>query len=167
MKKRIGVWLFLAVLVGISSMLPFQRNDVAKLVPVEALVVSMERGTVVLNGGDCQGRGKTWQEAWLDLQNSADGAVFLGTAEQVILVGAAANLLPQVAWNEQLRPAAVVCVSPGAAPDPKEAAAYLGAHNGGVTLQQVRTALLQEKTIELPVLVQTEGGMRLYGTENR
>ena len=167
MKEKFGIALGLAAVLGLLALLPFRRTDVAELVPIEALVVAMEHDSVVVDGGECRGCGETWQTAWQDLLNSGNGTVFLGTAEQIVLVGAAVELLPEVAWNEQLRPAAVVCVSPGPAPDVKEAAAYLGSHNGGVTLQQVRMALLQERAIDLPVLVETEGGMRLYGTKNR
>lgn len=167
MKKRIGILAFLAAVAGMTALLPFESSDVAQLVPVEALVVSMDQGEVVLDGGACQGRGETWDAAWQDLKRGAEGNVFLGTAEQVILTGAAVDLLPQAAWCEELRPAAVICVSPGPAPEPEEAAAYLSAHNGGVTLQQVRAALLQEQPVELPVLVETEGGLRLYGTKHR
>lgn len=167
MKKWLGTGILCAALLGMSALFPFERNDVAKLVPVETLVVSVNGEMVMLNGGACLGCGETWQKAWQDLLQSAGGTVFLGTAEQVILVGAAVNLLPQVVWNEQLRPAAVLCVSPGPEPDLKEAAAYLSAHDAGVTLQHVRMALLQNETIDLPVLVETEGGLRLYGTKGR
>lgn len=167
MKKKWSVILFLGVLAGFASVLPFQSSDVAQLVPVETLVVSMDQGEVVLNGGACQGRGATWQEAWSDLQKGAAGTVFLGTAEQVVLTGGAAELLPDAAWCEGLRPAATVCVCPGPAPEPEEAAAYLGAHNGGVTLQSVQAALLAGEAIELPVLINGEGGLRLHGTRNR
>jgi len=167
MKKWFGIGILCVALLGLSALLPFERNDVAKLVPVETLVVSVERETIVLDGGECMGRGETWQKAWQDLLQSANGTVFLGTAEQIVLVGTAVNLLPQVVWNEQLRPAAVICVSPGPVPDLKKMTAYLGTHNAGVTLQQVRMALLQEEPVELPVLVETEGGLRLHGTKHR
>lgn len=167
MRKHIGWLLLLAAVGAAAAMMPFQSSDVAQLVPIEALVISMDQGQVVVAGGGCQGRGDTWDEAWRDFQESGSGTVFLGTAEQVILAGGAVKLLPEVAWNEQLRPAANICVTPGKAPDPEEAAAYLSAHNGGVRLQQVRAALLQDRAIDLPVLVETKGGLRLYGTEYR
>ena len=55
MKHR-TVWIGLtaAALLLLGGM-PFKRSDVARLAPVEALVVSVEQGRVVLDGGDCQG----------------------------------------------------------------------------------------------------------------
>lgn len=167
MKKRIGLGLLLLAIVAAAGWLPFQSSDVAQLVPIETLVVSLDDGWVILDGGEALGRGKNWEEAWEDLHHGADGRVFLGTVEQVVMSGAAVELLSDAAWNEEIRPAAAVCTSLGSTPDPEEATAYLSAHNGGVTLQQVRVALLKQETIKLPVLVQTEGGLRLYGTKDR
>lgn len=166
MKKRIGLAALLLAVIVMAGWLPFQSSDVAQLVPIETLVISMEDGWIILDGGETLGRGKNWEEAWKDLHHGADGRVFLGTVEQVVLSGAAVELLSEAAWNEELRPAATVCTSLGSKPKPKDATAYLSAHNGGVTLQQVRAALLKEETIRLPILVQTEGGLRLYGAKD-
>ena len=166
--KKYAAWIILtAAALLLLGWMPFERSDVARLAPVEALVVSVEQGRVVLDGGDCQGRGATWQEAWQDLRQGAEGQVFLGTAEQVVLTGSAVELLPQVANSGVLRPAAQVCVCPGPAPDPKQAAAYLSAHETGVTLQRVQAALLRGDDFALPVLTETEGGLRLYAAANR
>ena len=167
MKHR-TVWIGLtaAALLLLGGM-PFKRSDVARLAPVEALVVSVEQGRVVLDGGDCQGRGASWEEAWQDLQRGAEGQVFLGTAEQIVLTGSAVELLPQAVNSGALRPAAQVCVCPGPAPDPKQAAAYLSAHKTGVTLQRVQAALQRGESFALPVLMETEGGLRLYAATNR
>ena len=157
MKHR-TVWIGLtaAALLLLGGM-PFKRSDVARLAPVEALVVSVEQGRVVLDGGDCQGRGASWEEAWQ----------FLGTAEQIVLTGSAVELLPQAVNSGALRPAAQVCVCPGPAPDPKQAAAYLSAHKTGVTLQRVQAALQRGENFALPVLMETEGGLRLYAATKR
>ena len=164
MKKRIALGLLLLGILAAAGWLPFQSSDVAQLVPIETLVVSLDDGWIILDGGETLGRGKNWEEAWEDLHHGADGRVFLGTVEQVVLSGAAVELLSETAWNEELRPAATVCTALGSEPDPKEATAYLSAHQGGVTLQQVRAALLKGESIKLPILVETEGGLRLYGT---
>ena len=102
-----------------------------------------------------------------DLRESADGTVFLGTAEQVIVSRKAAHLLPDVIRCPDLRPAAVLCICSGDPPDPKEAAKYLSAHDAGVTIQKVQAAVLQGKGAALPVLEQTEGGLRLRGSADR
>lgn len=165
--KRILCFVLLAAAVKMSGLLPFSGNDVASLVPVEALTVTMEDGQVVLNGGDCRGQGEDWDAALADLRESADGTVFLGTAEQVIVSRKAAHLLPDVIRCPDLRPAAVLCICSGDPPDPKEAAKYLSAHDAGVTIQKVQAAVLQGKGAALPVLEQTEGGLRLRGSADR
>lgn len=151
----------------ISGLLPFENLEIADLVPVETLTVSVEQNHVVLDGGRCSGRGKNWQTALDDLYNGAEGIVFLGTAEQVVLTKQAVSLLPQMINSGALRPGAAVCVCPGDPPDPEEAGAYLSAHPGGVTLRQVQAALLEKKGIALPMLMRTEGGLRLYAASDR
>jgi len=166
--KKVLAWgLVGVVLLGAGAMLPFQSRDIAQLVPIEALVVSVSQDKVVLNGGECSGRGSTWEDAWKDLKNSGDGWVFFGTAEQIVLVGGAVKLLTEVVSCEELRPAANVCVALGTMPQPEKVSAYLSAHNSGVTLQKVRADLKQGACPILPVLITEEGEMRLYETENR
>lgn len=166
--KRVWIWLSaVAAALALQSLLPFEHTDVAGLVPVEALIVSVENGQIRLKGADCTGTGKTWDEAVTDLHRSAKGTLFLGTAEHVILMGEAESLVLQVAQSEILRPAAEVCRGEGQLPAAKDIAAYLAAHNSGVTLQHVQAAALRGNVPALPVLKQTEGGLRLYGTQNR
>ena len=147
-------------------LLPFQRRDVAQLIPVEALIVSVEDGAVVLTGKDCQGRGESWTEACEDLLQSGEGIVFLETAEQLILAADAVDLLPEAAESGLLRPAAMVCVAVGEVPEPEEAAAYLASHSSGVTLRQIQTAKARGKQLRLPVLINTEGGLRICETND-
>lgn len=161
--KRIVLFLLFAAALRMSGLLPFESRDVAQLVPVEALVVSLEGKTVVLDGGEAKGRGESWSEALADLEQSAGGAVFLSTAEQIVLTGRTMALLPEIVSCSSLRPAAVVCFAPGEPPDPAEVSEYLSAHDGQQTIQRIRTALLQGETVTLPCLLETEGGLRLYG----
>lgn len=165
--RRILCFVLLAAALKISGLIPFESHDVADLVPVEVLTVTMEGRQVVLNGGKCRGRGEDWDSALADLYESADGTVFLGTAEQVVVSRKAASMLPDVIRSTELRPAAVLCICPDTPPEPEEAAAYLSAHDAGVTIQKVQAAMLQGKGIALPMLVKTEGGLRLYGSEDR
>lgn len=165
--RRILCFVLLTAAVNMTGLLPFQSSDVASLVPVEALTVDVSQNQVVLRGGDCQGFGEDWDAALADLHQSAEGKVFLGTAEQVIVSARALSYLPDVVRCEELRPAAVLCVCPGEPPDPKAAAKYLSAHDAGVTIQHVQAAMLEETGMALPMLVNTEGGLRLYGSANR
>ena len=106
--------------------------------------------------------GETWEAAWEDLHHGAAGTVFLNTAEYVVLSGSAVQLLETVVWDESLRPAAEIFAALGNTPDPKETASYLNGKQAGPTIQQLRTALVGEQAIELPLLLETEGGLRLY-----
>lgn len=165
--KRILLFVCLAAALRMTGLMPFSGNDVADLVPVEALTVDWKRGQVVLDSGESQGYGADWAEALEDLHRGADGTVFLGTAEQVVLSEAAVRLLPDVIRSQQLRPAAVICVCTGPLPKPKDAAAYLSAHDAGMTIQKVRAAMVRGEGVALPVLRNTEGGLRLNGSKNR
>lgn len=162
MIKKLVVLAALAVVLRVTGLLPFQSSDVAELVPVQALVVSMENGKVFLDGGGCLGVGTDWESALEDLNQSAEGHVFLGTADHVVLCGEAVSLLQQIARSEALRPAASLCVCPDGVIDAKSAAEYLNAHDGGVTLRQMRALQLRPGAVELPELIQTQGGLRLY-----
>lgn len=161
------VWvILLAAALSMAGLIPFESSDVASLVPVETLTVDLQEGQVILNGGDCRGYGADWTAALEDLRRSAGGTVFLGTAEQVVLSQSAASLLPEIIRSSDLRPAAVVCVCPGEPPEPDDVTKYLSAHDAGVTIQKVQAVMLRGEGIALPMLVETEGGLRLYGTEN-
>lgn len=165
--KRIWIVLCLAIILRMAGWLPFSGNDVAELVPVEALTVDWEQKQVVLRGRDCVGYGETWTAAMQDLENAAEGVLFLGTVEQVVLSERAVHLLPDVIRSDRLRPASVVCVSSGGLPAPEEASKYLSAHDAGVTVQNIQSAMLREEGVRIPVLDRTKGGLRLRGSENR
>lgn len=165
--KRILLFVLLAAGLRLSGLLPFESHDVATLVPLEALTVSCEQGNIVLDGGACQGSGATFAQALEDLQQGADGAVFLGTAKQVILTGSAIRLLPEVVRSPALRPAAVVVAAHGSPPDPEAASKFLSAHDAGLTIQMVRAAILRDEPVSLPLLKEMKGGFRLYGASHR
>lgn len=158
------MWIVLAAaVVRLAGLVPFESRDVAELVPVQTLTVTVEENRVVLDGGDCRGTGGDWNAALADLEQSGDGTVFLGTAEQIVLSDTALALLPDVIRCPRLRPAAVVCICAGDPPEPETVTDYLSAHDAGVTIQQIQAATLAGQGIALPRLAQTEGGLRLYG----
>lgn len=167
MIKRLLTLTVLAAALRLTGLLPFETSDVARLKPVETLIVSIREGEVVLNGGDSEGRGRDWSAALQDLRQGSEGDLFLGTAEQVVLCGDAVELLKEIAESEDLRPAAVVVACPEQELDPKQVTAYLSSHNAGLTVQQIMAKLLRGERIQLPVLAKTEGGLRLYEAEHR
>ena len=167
MIKKLAILAAVAALLKVSGLLPFQTTDVAQLKPVEALVVSVEDGTVLLRSGEAIGVGADWPSALNDLRQGAEGTLFLGTTEQVILCGRAVDLLEQVARSEDLRPGTMVVACGEEQVDPKQAATYLSSHNSGVTLGRVRAAMLRKESVVLQELVNTEGGLRLYDPSRR
>ena len=167
MIKRLFVLVVAAVALRITGLLPFETGDVARLKPVETLVVFAEHGEVVLNWEEGSGRGNDWDAALEDLRQSAEGGLFLKTAEQIVLCGGAETLLQKIVRSEALRPAATVCICYDQTPDPKQVGKYLSAHPSELTLQQIRAAQLRGEPVELPVLTKTKGGWRLDGANNR
>ena len=167
MMKKLVLLAALAAALRLTGLLPFASSDVAELVPVRALVVSVQDGTIVFDGEQCRGMGRTWEQAWEDLEQSANGHVFLGTADHVVLCEDAVEYLSKVVSSRILRPAASICITSGEIPEPKEAADYLDAHDTGVTLQRIKALQLREGNVRLPKLTKTEGGWRLVGAEDR
>lgn len=163
MIRKLFVLVALAAAFRLSGLLPFQSSDVAELVPVQALVISVEDGEIRLDGGDCLGVGADWDSAWEDLQKSASGHVFLGTVDHVIVCGEGLSLLPKVVESRAFRSAVSVCSASEIVPNAKLAANYLSAHGGSVTLRQLRALRLHPGEVRLPQLAETEGGLRLYG----
>ena len=162
--KRLVILTVIAAAAAVSGLNPFRSTDVAQLLPVQALTVDVYDGEVQLDGGVAKGSGKDLDTALQDMKAAAEGHVFLQTAEYVIVSNRALRLLPQVAQWQALRPATAICVAEGDLPEAEKAAAFLQAHDPGITLQQIHGILLRKETAALPVVKQTEGGLRLYGT---
>ena len=139
-------------------------HDAAALVPVQALVIDAQDGTVFVTAdtGD-QGRGGNLEEALSDLQKGCAGVLFTQTAEHVIVTSRAWYLAPQVCVSRQLRPAAKLYRAMEEVEAPEEALRFLQAHPGKLTLSHARAALLESREEAAPVLLQTEGGFRLGG----
>lgn len=162
--KRIVIAACAAAVLMVSGLLPFRRTDVAELIPVQTLTVGWEENRLVLNGEDCLGYGPDWESALADLEAGAEGTVFLGTVEQILLSERALEFLPEVIRCQRLRPAAAVCVCRGTLPEPEEATAYLSVHDAGMTIRKIQSAVVQSGSVRLPLLENTEGGLRLRGT---
>lgn len=148
-------WILIPV-IALLLLAPFQRADVGKLRPVKLVMLDVRRGKAILetDTGD-RGEGRTPDEALEKLKQSAPGALFLDTADFVLVTENARKLLPEL--EDTLRPAVEVCIVKGN-PDLGEAAEYLSAHNTGVSLLEWRTG---EKT--LPVLREKGGRYALCG----
>lgn len=160
--KQSAVWLLTAVLLA-AAVLPDRGTDAAQLLPVQVLLVERaEDGTLAISC-DAQlcGRGADLDAALEDLRAGAPGQLFLQTAGQVIFTRQALSALPQAAQCGQLRPGAQVFVLAGQTPDLEDAAAFLQAHPGGVTLGDVRAMLAGAGDVTLPVLVSAKRRMEV------
>lgn len=162
MKGRRTGYLIAALLVAGKLLIPFQSRNIADLIPVETLLVTVEQGEVRLDGKDCHGRGSTWADAVQDLGQSAAGTVFLGMVDRIVLCGQTHDILSQAISDRQLRPAAEVCVCADEITDVEQLSSFLAAHRTGLTLQRIRARALRGEPVAFPLLIQTEGGLRLY-----
>lgn len=141
-----GATILGAILLSAS---PFRGTDIAQLAPVEVVWLAEDDDQVFLmtDTGDW-GRGKDVREALSALKASSPGTVFLDTADYLIVETNAEEFLNQVA--DILRPSCMLCRA-GSMPDLQEAAAFLIAHESGVTLRQ-----WQEERMKLPLLKEEE-----------
>lgn len=162
--KQLALAAALTAAAALFGFLPFPRRDVAELKPVQTLVVELgEGGTVVLTAdGGLWGEGAGWEQAVERMEQTCPGHLFLSTAEQVIFVEKAANLVPQAAADTRLRPAANIYLA-DRAPEPETATKYLKTRDGDLTLSKVRTSILQSLPFRLPSL-QIDGD-RIYFVE--
>ena len=131
-------WLYLIgalAAVGILSRLPHPARDIAKLEPVRAVYLHMERGRLCIetDTGDF-GSGEDLTEATVDLRSHADGEIFLDTAE-FLLLDPEVEITPD--FYTYLRPGCKVCYT-DTSPDLEAAVAYLVAHSPETTLAHLR-----------------------------
>lgn len=121
--------------------LPFRAYDTGKLLPVRTVqAAKTPRGVrIVTEIGAAEGA--TWSAAVKNLREGASGDVFFDTAEQLVVC--APSLLPEILESGDLRPSAQV-YSADALTDPEGLNEYLSAHEGDLTLADVRQELLRE-----------------------
>lgn len=146
MKKWIWVLGFAGLL--IVSRLEHTGTDISDLEPVELVFVSAgESGIRIETDTGAKGSGKDVEEAIAELHAAAPAAVFLDTAQYLVLAGEAEDCLTQL--YGLLRPACYVCLGDDGM-DLEEAAKYLNAHPPEVKLLQCRAgnAALPKLTLE-------------------
>lgn len=137
---------------------PFRGTDVGRLRPAQWVYLSREEDTVSLetDTGD-RGAGADALSALEDLRKTAPGELFLETADYVLVSREALGDLPQL--GSVLRSGVEVCLAEG---KPGETtAAYLRAHNPGLTLREY---FMGEG--ELPVLAGEEGRWMLVDEQS-
>lgn len=159
--RQMGFWLAFAAVLTAFGRMPAEPQDASELLVAQILCVDAENGAVYLET-DCgaSGSGGSVDEAFEDLKQHAAGAVFLETAEFVVLSERARYLLPQLAVSDALRPATrAVCGE--TVRSPQRLRDFLRAHPPQLTLGEVYARLLRGSTPQLPRLTESERGLSL------
>lgn len=162
--NKVCIWLLGAATAACLWMVSATGADAAKLLPTQVLVIGMEDGQVrVRSDTRAAGSGASLSQALVQLERSAEGRLFLDTAEHIVLEQGAQELVEQVVVQERFRPAAKLYLMQGSA-EPTKLAAFLQAHPGSVRLVQARALLLRAEQLVLPrIEIDESGGMQLAG----
>lgn len=161
MKRTLSRALLAAGLAVAWALSP-QTHDASELLPVQVLCIRAEEGKVTVScDNGAAGRGETLEAALSDMERTAKGVLFLDTAEHILIYEGARELAGQTARCTRLRPAAKLYFADSEALMCADAAAFLRAHSGRVTLSEVRAGLLGAEKPTVPRLVMTEGRLRL------
>ena len=161
MKKLFRLLLFAAALSALAK-LPFRSTDAAKLTPVRTVIVTHAGEQYEVDiGAAARGLGRTLAEALDDLRQTVTGALFLPTAEQVIVVdpaGTDSEAVRAVAEESSFCPAAGLYRTGQTDLDAEAVGAYLSSHPSNTTIMQVRGRLAMGEQPRLPALRQENGG---------
>lgn len=165
MVNKISIALLAAASVVSLCMLPRTGADAAKLLPAQVLVIAQEdRQITVESDNGASGSGATLPDALEAMRESAEGTLFLDTAEHIVLLQSAQALLPAAARQQQFRPAAKLYLARMDTLDAEGCVEFLQAHPGTVTLADAHAALLRGETLSPAVLLPGEnGGIVLAG----
>lgn len=124
---------------AIGCLLLFRGNagkDLGNLKPVQLVQVTTCNGKVrIRTDTGSMGQGMTVAEAVTDLQNGADGTVFLETADFLLVTALTTRFLPEL--GDFLRPGTEIARISSYV-DGETAAKYLSAHHPAVTLRQAK-----------------------------
>ena len=132
---------------------PVKGTDVGKLLPVELVSLRREGETlrVETDTGDF-GMGDTLEEAMDNLKRTAQGEIFLETADYLLLSPDSQSAWPKL--SGYFRPGTLVYQTADAV-DPEEAAQYLRTRRAGIPLNRMG------ENGSLPVIKEEEGRVEL------
>lgn len=132
---------------------PVKGTDVGKLLPVELVSLRREGETLRMetDTGDF-GMGDTLEEAMEDLKRTAQGQIFLETADYLLLSPDSQSVWPELLGY--FRPGTLAYQTVNAV-DPEEAAQYLRTRRAGIPLNRM------EEAGPLPVIKEEEGRVEL------
>lgn len=144
-----------------AGWLPFEIHDAAELAPIRTLQVEATGQGFHLRGdGGQQGSGETFELAVKDLKKASTGVAFLQTAQKIILSGKIDIAVEQVIASDALRPSSEVYTAQEQL-DLEEVTAYLAARSSGMTLSDLRSAVMEKRNIRLPRLIKIEERVEL------
>lgn len=127
------------LLLGAALLLPVEGEDVGKLLPVEVVQLDKTGDTLVIStDADAKGTGTTMAAAVQNMHATADGIVFLDTADFLLVTDAAKQHVEDM--TEYLKPSVRVCMLRSEV-DLKEAAGYLRVHKPQQHLRDWETAV--------------------------
>jgi len=92
--KRLLLYL---LVIGASLMIPERGTDAGKLQPVEVVFLYKDEGAIVLetDTGD-MGRGESLEAAYIDLEDTTPGTLFLDTAQYLLVARSVRTLAPKM-----------------------------------------------------------------------
>ena len=116
-------WILYVGLLLVVILLPVEATDVGKLIPVEVVAVSEDRGIIIIEAdtGDI-GQGSSITAAIDNMEDTAAGIIYLDTAEYLILEEG----IPAEAMRPHLKGSVRVCAGEGVTLD--GIAEYLSIH---------------------------------------
>lgn len=128
--KRIIMY---CVILAVLCVLPVERQDVADLEPIQAVWLSREEDTVMLETDtQDQGSGKTVSEALADMKQKSLGIIYLDTAQYLLVSENAREYIPDIA--PYLKGSVRICLWDGAG-EVADAARYMQSHKTGCKLK--------------------------------
>ena len=123
--KRILLWAILLAVPVVLGLLPLRGTDVGDLEPARLLLIDKaENGVRIESDTGAVGTGETPELALADLEETAEGTLFLQTVQTLVFSRAALSALPEAAQSQKLRPAARVYAADGLLPEAKAAAVF-------------------------------------------
>ena len=121
------------VILASLFLIPVERADVAKLLPIEAVAIYVSDGEVIIETDtEDEGRGGSASQALQDLKTNTPAVVYLDTAEFLLVSRNAIFYVDEL--RGELKPTVKVCVC-DAEGRVKDAAKYLDVHGN---LQELR-----------------------------
>ena len=160
--RKIWILPIAAVLLSVFGFSPFKTTDVARLAPVQTMVITASAGVVQVDCGEkLTGQGADLERALADLKSGAEGEVFLATAQQIVVSGDEV-LWEQLLRYEGLRPAARLYQAQ-TPPKAQEVTEFLLRDKNEATLLELRIARLYGRQLGVPMLTREQGGYRIVG----